>query len=281
MTATLPNKPIIHLNLNSKIDAASGKDLLRKLQLFMRPGMLVSAEIDDDPKVDNTARLSFTDTVDECFLLPRFNFDYALREFNGGLMPNWEKCDIYYEELLTLYTLVMLMKPLTIVETSPGLGLSTLHMAEALRDSRKGGSIFSVGFSQTNLNVLQGAVNAYGFKEYITLVAQESTRFLQVWDRPVDMVLLRSATAEKDWSLIAPLVKPKGIVVYFGKMTLPLPGDGVWRRMEFPTPNHMQVFQLKGPRAELTTLEDEEISAQKKPTKKKVVSVFKPKQVKK
>lgn len=260
--------------IKTDMNAAEGKEALTRLSRCTRSGILIEAEIDEE--ADHTKSITVTDPTPVGQLVPRFDFDYQLLEHGKFHLMSWKDSVITYEEATFLYAFLMLLKPRTVVETGTGLALSTLHMAQALADAGKG-EIFTIENNSAFVRRAVQAVNGYGFKEFVTIVSQQSTTYLEKWERPTDFAFLDSCfpTVQQEFDLIAPHIKVGGYVV--SRYTLALPGNGVWRYMEMPAPHGLHVYQKRDEGSQ----PDETVNKAKKPIKKKPVEKFVPEQRKK
>lgn len=246
------------------LKADEGKKIILGLKDMIKQSILLDAEI--DPEVDHCRLITVTDPYDFGTLVPRFDLSYRCRVVDGFHQMSWKGATITYEEATFLYSLVLLMKPLLIMETGMGLALSTFHMAEGLRDNRKG-QIFAIELDGALVNRGIEATNHFGMKEFITIVSQESLRFLKEWDRPIDMAVLDTPKAAQEFALVAPHINIGGIVVT--RKPVNLPADGFWRRLELPGPTGLFVFQKRANDPEDVVEEPEKGKGKRVAAKKK------------
>lgn len=214
------------------------KKFLVSLQQVLKPCCLAVGNIDVE---NNHCREIFVkDSVPIGALRPRFSFDYTLKDMGKHTAVSWKDTTLSYEEAVMFYAITFMLKPLTVVETGMGLGLSTVHIAQALVDSQRG-ELFTFEQDSSLIQRGVGALNAYGFKEQVTVISQSSIRVLSEWVRPVDLAFLDTPDKQVEFNLLLGKMKPGGIIVSRGPLSVP--NDGLWRKIEFPGMESLWLYQ--------------------------------------
>jgi hypothetical protein len=220
------------------LPSEDAKKFLVSLQQVLKPCCLAVGNI--DPEKNHCREIFVKDSVPMGALRPRFNFDYLLKDMGKYTAMSWKDTTLSYEEAMLFYAITFMVKPLTVVETGMGLGLSTVHIAQALIDNQKG-ELFT--FEQDSGLIQRGvsALNSYGFKEQVTVISQSSVRVLSEWVRPVDLAFLDTPDKQVEFNLLLGKMKPGGIIVSRGPLSVP--NDGLWRKMEFPGMETLWLYQ--------------------------------------
>lgn len=132
-----------------------------------------------------------------------------------------------------LYSLVRALKPSTIVEYGMSYGISTLHMAAALRDNGIG-QIFTTEMSSQKLSAARATFAEAGVEDLITILAGDARTTLKTITEPVQFVVLDG------WpDLDLPVLKILEPVLAPGALIL---GDNV--RLD---PDHAYLDYLRAP----------------------------------
>ncbi len=93
------------------------------------------------------------------------------------------------ESGLLLYTLVRAARPTLVVEFGMSLGLSTIHLASAVRDNGTG-RVVTTELSAAKVAAASSTFADVGLDDVITVLAGDATQTLSGIDEPVDFVLL-------------------------------------------------------------------------------------------
>jgi tRNA A58 N-methylase Trm61 len=226
------------------LSADDAKKFLVKTQRVLKPGCLAVGNIDIEKQ--HCKEIAIRDRVPLGSLRPRFDFDYVLKDMGKYNAMSWKDTTISYEEAVMFYTLVLLIKPLTVFETGMGLALSTVHIAQALVDNQKG-ELFTLEQDSSFIQRGVSALNSFGFKEQVTVISQSSIRVLNEWVRPIDLAFLDTPSRQLEFDLLISKLKPGGIVVSRGP--LHVPNDGAWNRLELPGMEGLYLYQKRANQA--------------------------------
>ena len=93
------------------------------------------------------------------------------------------------ESGLLLYTLVRATRPALVVEFGMSLGLSTIHLASAVRDNGTG-RVVTTELSAAKVAAATSTFAKVGLDDLITVLAGDATQTLADIDEPVGFVLL-------------------------------------------------------------------------------------------
>jgi predicted O-methyltransferase YrrM len=221
------------------LQAEDAQKYLVSLQRVLKPGCIAVGNIDQDTQ--HCKEVFIRDHAKPNQLRPRFDFEYQLRDIGKYNEMSWAGADITYEEAMFLYSLVFMMKPLTVVETGMGVGLSTVHIAQALIDNQRG-ELYSVEVDPNRIQGSVGMLNAFGFKEQVSVISQDSTRLFREWQRPVDIAILdtTSTAAQMEFELLSQHIKHEGIIV--SKYALNVPPN-LWRRVNLFGARDLWIYQ--------------------------------------
>lgn len=88
-----------------------------------------------------------------------------------------------------LYNLVRATRPTTVVEFGMSFGISTLHLAAALRDNGAG-RVFTTELSKEKIAAARGTFAETGVDDLITVLEGDALDTLAALDAPADLVLL-------------------------------------------------------------------------------------------
>ncbi|MFH8469362.1 O-methyltransferase [Streptomyces sp. NPDC017991] len=88
-----------------------------------------------------------------------------------------------------LYSLVRATKPTTVVEFGTSYGISTLHLAAAVRDNGAG-RVVTTEMSRTKAASARGTFAATGLDDVITVLEGDALRTLAALRQPVDFLFL-------------------------------------------------------------------------------------------
>ncbi|WNV86444.1 class I SAM-dependent methyltransferase [Umezawaea sp. Da 62-37] len=88
-----------------------------------------------------------------------------------------------------LHTLVRASRPTTVVEFGTSFGISTLHLAAAVRDNGRG-HVFTTELSRTKTTAARRTFTETGLDDVVTVLEGDALDTLTTLDGPVDLVLL-------------------------------------------------------------------------------------------
>jgi len=146
-----------------------------------------------DPRVEAALSRMFADAAQDESTAAR------ARAAHGGFMPATpqEHADAAAEIYMPisaaggqlLYNLVRAVRPATVVEFGTSFGISTLHLAAAVRDNGTG-RVITTELSQQKIAAARRTFVEAGLDDLITVLAGDARDTLRGLDGPADFVLL-------------------------------------------------------------------------------------------
>ena len=120
-----------------------------------------------------------------------------------------------------------------IIETGTNWGCSTIVLGQALKDSGLRGHVYSVEIDPGNVKRAKANIRKAGVSSYITVVCDDSIAYLKKFLKEVERIsfaFLDGCHSEshvvKEFSLIHPKLRDKGIVYFDNIADVRVPGEG-------------------------------------------------------
>ena len=223
--------------------AAKGEKIVKGLQPLVRRDYIASALIDRE--INHTRTIRILKAPEEDQLKPIFDYGYYLKCVDDFHYTSWDEIHATYEEVLFLYGLIVFKKPRILLETHAGKGLLTLHLATAMKELKRG-MLYSLEDHPEKVRHCFHMIDTNYLKEHTTVVGQESLRFLNQWDKPLDMAVLtftKENLFREELELVLPHIKENGFVVTRGNSIYYDLLKG-FKSIEFPI--DMWVYQKDG-----------------------------------
>ena len=144
-----------------------------------------------DPKVASAIDRMYAESADQMARLHTLDWQ---RLSSASAQERADALGDYYlpvtpESGLLLYTLVRASKPHTVVEFGMSLGLSTIHLASAVRDNGVGHVITSE-LNATKVAAATATFAEVGLRDVITIEEGDALQTLGALEGPVNFVLL-------------------------------------------------------------------------------------------